>query len=156
MSQVVDLGYVVGPTGPKDSDAILPETGKVHVYITSFLEEAPNVTSFYVKYLSNHQVVTAEVPVLDTPDAQYEPDSYSMHIECDFGSVVYFTYSDTSNINTEIGVTCYRNVPNVLTGELEMRSEDSLLTGSTIYGSVCMATLVPVDSLYVCLSFVAK
>ena len=32
MSQVVDLGYVVGPTGPKGSDATLPETEKKYTF----------------------------------------------------------------------------------------------------------------------------
>lgn len=142
MSQTVDLGYVVGPTGPKGSDATLPETEKIHFYVAC--HPFDDTDKFYVKYLSNHQVVTDEVPILDQDNFRVTPEQF-MAIECDFGSVVYFTnHNDTLSSM----VSCFQLV--YYEYEQTWALTDTsyyTLTSATMRSSV--AALVPADNLYV-------
>lgn len=140
---MVDLGYVVGPTGPKGSDATLPETEKIHLYVAC--HPFYDTDKFYVKYLSNHQVVTDEVPILDQDNFYVTPEQF-MAIECDFGSVVYFTNHTDTNVSK---VSCFQLVYNEYeqTWVLNETSLYYTLTGATMYSSV--AAIVPADNLYV-------
>lgn len=140
MSQVVDLGYVVGPTGPKGSDATLPETEKIRVYVAAFTFR--NTEKLYVKYVSNHSVVTKELPVIDE-DNKEDPAEYTMYIECDFGSVVYFT----SNVdNSYLMLSCYELY--LYDGVYYLNYVDDVLVGCSRYSS--QVALVPYDNLYAC------
>lgn len=86
MAQTVDLGYVVGPTGPKGDDATLPETAKVDVYVTcDQLGSDIAGTEYYllVDYFQNRQLVTTRV----------DPGS-NTNLSVDKGSLVVVTSMD--------------------------------------------------------------
>lgn len=82
MAQTVDLGYVVGPTGPKGDDATLPETAKVDVYVTCDQLGSDNYY-LLVDYFENRQLVTTRV----------DPGS-NTNLSVDLGSVVVVTSMD--------------------------------------------------------------
>ena len=139
MSQVVDLGYVVGPTGPKGSDAILPETEKMRVYVAASPFE--NTEKFDVKYVKNHSVVTEEVPTI-AEDDNLDQAAYTKYIECDFGSVVYFTNNDDS-----IPITASCAELELSYGVYYLNYSNYTLCSNVRHSN--WAALVPVDNLYV-------
>lgn len=86
MSQVVDLGYVVGPTGPKGDDATLPSTTKVTVYVGAPVTATSGVYEYHITYVSDRQV--NEVTIY----GNVNPDTLSLddftQLEVDYGSIV--------------------------------------------------------------------
>ena len=90
MSQVVDLGYVVGPTGPKGpkgDDATLPQTEKVTVYVAGFIHKGAITYEHKITYVADRQVNTVTIPgTLDESEYVYNLEDFTP-IEVDYGSV---------------------------------------------------------------------
>ena len=106
MSQVVDLGYVVGPTGPKGDDATLPQTEKVTVYVGAPITKSTTVTYEYkITYVSDRQVNTVTIQgTVDTSADAPNLEDFTP-ITTDYGSVALVRtyrnsldgYEETSN-----------------------------------------------------------
>lgn len=97
MPQTVDLGYVVGPTGPKGDDATLPQTEKVTVYVGAPITKQSTVTYEYkVTYVLDRQVNTVTIPgTVDASQFVHSLDDFTP-IEADYGSVALVrTYKNT-------------------------------------------------------------
>lgn len=102
MSQVVDLGYVVGPTGPKGDDATLPSTTKVTVYVGAPVTARPTSYEYHITYVSDRQV--NEVTIY----GNVNPDTLSLddftQLEVDYGSIVFiraYHRASTSEISEQ-------------------------------------------------------
>lgn len=89
MSQVVDLGYVVGPTGPKGDDATLPSTTKVTVYVGAFISSATSLQFRHeFTYVSDREVKTISVAGNVDGDGNSINLDNLTQLEVDYGSVV--------------------------------------------------------------------
>lgn len=98
MPQTVDLGYVVGPTGPKGDDATLPQTEKVTVYVGAPITKGSTTVTYEYKitYVSDRQVNTVTIPgTVDTSTGAPNLEDFTP-ITTDYGSVALVrTYSNT-------------------------------------------------------------
>lgn len=84
MAQTVDLGYVVGPTGPAGSDATLPKPEHVTVSVL-FNSEGP---ALGFKYTYNREFVQALAETEKRPVNTYYSYTYIVELTCDVGTYV--------------------------------------------------------------------
>lgn len=94
MAQTVDLGYVVGPTGPAGTDAVLPTPQQVLVTVL-FNNEGPGLGFWYVHDYQFAHFVASEK---QEPTAEYLGYTNQVSFECDYGTPVtlVFNVSDMS------------------------------------------------------------